>query len=58
MQPTYFVAESFADAKNRIIDYCENINRPFNVPYNNKTNSVEVDRKIQTRPEIEDGLLF
>jgi len=26
MQPTYFVAESFAKAKTQIIDYCENIN--------------------------------
>lgn len=58
MQPIYFVAESFSDAKSRIIDYCENISRPFNVSYNTKTNSVEIDRKIRTRPEIEDGLLF
>jgi len=58
MQPIYFVAESFADAKARITDYCENISRPFNVSYNTKTNSVEVDRKIKTRREIEDGLLF
>ena len=58
MQPIYFVAESFSDAKARIINYCENISRPFNVAYNTKTNSVEIVRKIRTRPEIEDGLLF
>jgi len=58
MQPIYFVAESFSDAKAKIIDYCEHINKPFNVSYNTKTNCVEVDRKIRTRPEIEDGLLF
>jgi len=58
MQPIYFVAESFSDAKDRIIDYCENISRPFNVSYNTKSNSIEIDRKIRTRAEISDGLLF
>ena len=33
MQPTYFVAESFAKAKVQIKDYCEHINRPFNVTF-------------------------
>lgn len=51
MQPLYFVAESFATAKTQIIDYCENISRPFNVSYNQKTNTIEVDRKIKTREE-------
>ena len=54
MQPIYFVAESFVDAKKRIIEYCENINRPFNVSYNTKTDTVEVDRKIRTREEFTD----
>jgi hypothetical protein len=53
MQPLYFVAESFESAKHLISDYCENISRPFNVSYNVKTHSVEVDRKIKTRPEKE-----
>ena len=51
MQPTYFVAESFATAKQQIIDYCENIGRPFHLSYNSKTNTIEVDRKIKTREE-------
>lgn len=51
MQPLYFVAESFSTAKSQIIDYCENISRPFNVSYNQKTNTIEVDRKIKTREE-------
>ncbi len=29
MQPYYFVAESFETAKKQIIDYCENMPRPF-----------------------------
>lgn len=52
MQPTYFVAESFAKAKTQIIDYCENINKPFNLSYNQKFNTIEVDRKIKTRSEV------
>ena len=52
MQPLYFVAESFAKAKEQIYDYCENqINRPFNLSYNVKNNSIEVDRRIKTRDE-------
>lgn len=52
MQPTYFVAKSFSDAKRLINEYCENINKPFNVSYNTKNNSIEVDRRIKTRAEI------
>ena len=58
MQPLYFVAESFQIAKSQITKYCENISKPFNVTYNNDTHTVEVDRKIKTRPETEDGPLF
>lgn len=60
MQPIYMVAESFEKAKAQIVDYCENISRPFNVSYNNKTNTIEVDRKIRTRSELqgEGGLEF
>lgn len=60
MQPTYFVAESFEKAKYQIQDYCDSIPKPFNVSYNVKTQSIEVDRKIKTRDEHEGGggLLF
>jgi len=51
MQPTYFVAESFEKAKEQINEYCNNIKRPFNVAYNTKTHSIEVDRRIKTRAE-------
>ena len=36
MQPIYFVADSFDSAKDKITDYCNNIQRPFNVSYNVK----------------------
>jgi len=54
MQPIYFVADSFAMAKQQINDYCESINKPFNVSYNIKNNTIEVDRRIKTRDEIMD----
>ena len=59
MQPLYFVAESFEKAKSQIKDYCDNVNKPFNVSYNLKLNSIEVDRKLKTRPEkVDTSLLF
>ena len=58
MQPLYFVAESFQKAKSQITKYCENIQKPFNVTYNNDSHTVEVDRKIKTRAELDDGPLF
>jgi len=47
-QPVYFVAESFRDAKEKLMKYAETIPRPFGVRYNAYTNSVEiVDSKAQ-----------
>lgn len=51
MQPLYFVADSFTKAKAQIVDYCDNISKPFAVSYNNTNNTVTVDRKIRTRME-------
>lgn len=53
MQPIYFVAESFEKAKEQINEYCENINKPFNISYNTVNHSIEVDRSVRTRPEKE-----
>lgn len=59
MQPIYFVAKSFEHAKNQITEYCDNIQRPFNVSYNVKTQTIEIDRKIKTYAEnIEDLPVF
>ena len=58
MQPYYFVADSFAKAKEQIIEYCEQINKPFSVTYDTRTNSVIVDRKIKTRRDFTEGPLF
>lgn len=46
MQPIYFVADSFTQAKKQIIDYCDNISKPFAVTYNESNHTVSVDRKI------------
>ena len=58
MQPHYFVAESFSKAKEQITEYCEQISKPFNVSYDNRTHSVIVDRKIKTRKDYTEGPLF
>ena len=60
MQPLYFVADSFTKAKAQIVDYCDNISKPFAVSYNNQNNTVTVDRKIRTRMEgaAEEEILF
>ena len=59
MQPIYFLAESFKDAKDQIITYCnDSVNRPFQLTYNRDNHTVEVDRSVKTRPDAEDGPLF
>lgn len=49
MQPYYFVAQSFEQAKQQIIDYTETIHKPFNVSYDETDHSMVVDRRIKTR---------
>ena len=60
MQPIYFVADTFTKAKQQIIDYCDDISKPFSVTYNESSNTVTVDRKIKTRREglPDEGPLF
>lgn len=48
-QPTYFVAESFKDAQERIREFAATLNRPFSVRYNPYTQSIEV---LDTREKI------
>ena len=60
MQPIYFVADSFTKAKQQIVNYCDNITKPFSVTYNSATDTVTVDRHIKTRMEgaAEEEILF
>ncbi len=46
-QPTYFVAESLADAKNKLIEFTEQMPKPFYARYNALTQTVWVDKHIQ-----------
>jgi len=46
-QPRYFVADSLADAKDRMRRYCEGLPRPFYARYNPITESIWVDRAVR-----------
>jgi hypothetical protein len=46
-QPTYFVAESLADAKLKMRAFCESLPRPFYARYNPLTQSIWVDRAVR-----------
>jgi phenylalanine-4-hydroxylase len=46
-QPTYFVAESLGDAKNKLINFSKTLNKPFYARYNSLTNSIWVDRAVE-----------
>ena len=48
-QPVYFVAESFADAKEKMSDFAATLDRPFSVAYNPYTQSIDV---IETREQL------
>jgi len=55
LQPVYFVAKSFEDAKKKLESWALNIPRPFHVHYNPYTESVEViDKKEQLLEIISD----
>lgn len=45
-QPLYYVADSLAEAKARMRDYCETLPRPFHVSYDPFSETVSVDRAV------------
>jgi phenylalanine-4-hydroxylase len=45
-QPTYFVAESFSDAKHKLREFSGTLPKPFYARYNPMTQSVWVDRAL------------
>jgi phenylalanine-4-hydroxylase len=54
-QPTYFVADSFATAKDRLKQFAATMDRPFSVRYNPYTQSVEiVDNRHQLTTMIKE----
>lgn len=46
-QPIYFVADSLADAKERMRDYTKTMSRPFSVTFHEDSKSVTVDRAVK-----------
>ncbi|NXM69597.1 TY3H monooxygenase, partial [Serilophus lunatus] len=42
LQPAYFIAENFEDAKAKLQNYAMKIKKPFSLHYNPFTNSVEI----------------
>jgi phenylalanine-4-hydroxylase len=46
-QPTYFLASSLSDAKQRMRTYCESLQRPFFALHNAQLNSVFIDRPVR-----------
>lgn len=46
-QPVYFVAETLQDAKQRMRQYCEALQRPFFAMHNPQTESVHIDRPVK-----------
>nr|CAD7589164.1 unnamed protein product [Timema genevievae] len=49
-QPVYYVAESFEDAKEKLIKYAQTIPRHFGVRYNAYSQSIEL---LDSKPQIE-----
>jgi phenylalanine-4-hydroxylase len=45
-QPVYYVADSLRDAKDKMREFCESMNRGFHTTYDPETQSVSVDRAI------------
>lgn len=45
-QPTYFLAESLQDAKQKMRNWCENLPRPFFATYNEQNETVHIDRPV------------
>jgi phenylalanine-4-hydroxylase len=46
-QPTYFCAESMADAKRRMSEFCDSLQRPFFPQYDSLTQGIRVTKAVQ-----------
>jgi phenylalanine-4-hydroxylase len=46
-QPLFFVADSMADAKRRMSQFCDSLQRPFHPQYNPLTHSVAPSKSVQ-----------
>jgi phenylalanine-4-hydroxylase len=50
MQPLYFAAESLKDAKDKMKQYCDSVNRDFSCIYDTSTETVFTDVDVRTTP--------
>jgi phenylalanine-4-hydroxylase len=50
-QPTYFVANSLADACRKMRDFSDSLPKPFRARYNSLTGSIWVDRPVKQSGE-------
>jgi len=50
-QPTYYVAEDFADAKSKLVGFAEQFNKPFHARWNSHTERIDTDRNIRRQPQ-------
>jgi phenylalanine-4-hydroxylase len=48
-QPLYFIAESFQQAKEKLVEFSATMQRPFQVRYNPYTQSIDI---LDTRPKL------
>ncbi|KAJ0399839.1 hypothetical protein ATCC90586_005381 [Pythium insidiosum] len=46
-QPIYYVANSLADARERMRDFCEDLKKPFHARYNPYGQTIVLDRAVQ-----------
>lgn len=51
-QPIYYIAESFEQAKDRMVEFSKTLSRPFNVRYNPYTLSIEVDANVKMSEHV------
>lgn len=51
VQKTFFEADGFGEMSRSIKDYVDNMKREFNVSYDLKNDTLEIDRRIKTRKE-------
>eukprot|EP00457_Paulinella_chromatophora_P014836 gb/GEZN01015327.1/.p1 GENE.gb/GEZN01015327.1/~~gb/GEZN01015327.1/.p1 ORF type:complete len:187 (+),score=20.41 gb/GEZN01015327.1/:51-611(+) len=49
-QPTYFIADSMAQVKQSMNQFCESLNRPFHARYDPFTRRIHVDRAVRRLP--------
>ena len=53
VQPFFYAADSFQNCLQQLEDYAETFYKPFNLSYDKRNNSYEIDREIEMKPQAE-----